>query len=211
MEEKKYWIIMADIIKSTDNQSIETQNNFKSLVNILNVKFKKKLLSPLTITLGDEFQGIANRLKNSILIIIYLEELLIHNQSNLALRYVINHGKIDTPINHEIAHGMLGSGLSNARKTLESLKKTDKKFDINTQINTKDLALNEAFLIYQNLVSKWNSKNEREIASLFIQYQDYKVVAEKVGVNRSQIWKKERSLNISSYFAIKNVIAYLSR
>jgi cellobiose-specific phosphotransferase system component IIA len=129
----------------------------------------------------------------------------------LALRYVINHGKIDTPINHEIAHGMLGSGLSNARKTLESLKKTDKKFDINTQINTKDLALNEAFLIYQNLVSKWNSKNEREIASLFIQYQDYKVVAEKVGVNRSQIWKKERSLNISSYFAIKNVIAYLSR
>jgi hypothetical protein len=37
MEEKKYWIIMADIIKSTDNQSIETQNNFKSLVNILNV------------------------------------------------------------------------------------------------------------------------------------------------------------------------------
>ena len=202
---------MADIIKSTDNQSIETQNNFKSLVNILNVKFKKKLLSPLTITLGDEFQGIANRLKNSILIIIYLEELLIHNQSNLALRYVINHGKIDTPINHEIAHGMLGSGLSNARKTLETLKKTDKKFEINTQINTKDLALNEAFLIYQNLVSKWNSKNEREIASLFIQYQDYKVVAEKVGVNRSQIWKKERSLNISSYFAIKNVIAYLSR
>jgi hypothetical protein len=98
---------------------------------------------------------------------------------------------------------MLGSGLSTARKMLENLKKSDNRFEIETGRNAKSKALNDAFLVLQNIQSKWNSKEDRNLAALLIQFQDYKIVATKTGVTRSQIWKKEKSLNISSYFAIK--------
>ena len=213
MEAKKkenYWIIMADIIKSTDYEGFILQEKFKEAVNYINKKLKKNLISPLTITLGDEFQGITNSLKNSILILFHLEEYLIKNNANFALRYVINYGKIDTAINTEIAYGMLGEGLSHARKMLENLKKTDKKYEIETDKETKNKALNDAFSVLQNIQSRWSSEADKELVSLFIQYHDYKLIAAKTKVTRSQIWKKEKSLNISSYFAIKNVITYLA-
>ena len=169
-----------------------------------------QLISPLTITLGDEFQGVSNSLKNSILVILYFEEYIIKNNANFALRYVINYGKIDTPINSEIAYGMLGEGLSNARRMLENLKKTDYRFEIETKSKSKSKALNDALRVMQNIQTKWNSKEDKELAAMFIQYHDYKIIATKTGVTRSQIWKKEKSLNISSYLAIKNVITYLS-
>jgi hypothetical protein len=213
MEAKKsenYWIIMADIIKSTDYEGFILQENFKEAVRFINSKFQKKLISPLTITLGDEFQGVCNSLKNSILIILHLEEHILKNHSNFELRYVINYGTIDTPINTEIAYGMLGEGLSQARKMIENLKKADNKYEIKTGIKTKNKALNDAFIILQNIQAKWSSKDDKELVSMFIQYHDYKIIAAKTKVNRSQIWKKEKSLNISSYFAIKNVITYLA-
>ncbi|MCP9756802.1 hypothetical protein EGI26_16680 [Lacihabitans sp. CCS-44] len=209
-DDKNYWIIMADIIQSSDYEGFVLQDKFKEAVKYVNEKFKKKLSSPLTITLGDEFQGVSNSLKNSILVILCFEEFIIKNNANFALRYVINYGKIDTPINAEIAYGMLGEGLSNARRMLESLKKTDYRFEIETKSKSKSKALNDAFWVMQNIQTKWNSKEDKDLAAMFIQYHDYKIIATKTGVTRSQIWKKEKSLNISSYFAIKNVITYLS-
>lgn len=206
-----HWIIMADIIKSSDYQGLILHEEFKDIVKVVNLKFKKKLISPLTITLGDEFQGITKRLKDSIDIIIYMEETILKKKSFFALRYIVNCGEIETPINSEIAYGMLGEGLTNARKMLESLKNNDLRFDFEIGKIIKNQSLKDAFLIFQNIQSKWHSKDDKKMASLFIQYHDYKVIASKTGITRSQIWKKEKSLNISSYFAIKNIISYLSK
>lgn len=204
------YIIMADIIKSSDYEGLALQEEFRDMVEYTNKQFHKSLLSPLTITLGDEFQGIVKNLKHGIDIIFSIEEYLLQYSSNFALRYIINYGKIDTPINSEIAYGMLGDGLSYARKMLENIKKRDMKFEIETGKHSKNKALNDAFLIFQNITAKWKSIDDKKMASWFIQYHDYKVISAKTGITRSQIWKKERSLNISSYFAIKNVITYLS-
>ncbi|WP_255070277.1 SatD family protein [Lacihabitans sp. LS3-19] len=202
---------MADIINSSDYQGLTLQEDFKKNVAYINEKFKKKLISPLTITLGDEFQGIAKSLKISTEIIITLEELLMKENANFSLRYIINFGKIDTPINSEIAYGMLGDGLSHARKMLENLKKKEQRFEIAAEKEDKSKALNDAFEILQNLQNRWTSEADKKLVSQFIQYQDYKIIATKTGITRSQIWKKEKSLNISSYFAIKNLISYLSK
>jgi hypothetical protein len=205
------WIVMADIKNSTDYQGFILQGDFKNYVAHINEKFKKKLYSPLTITLGDEFQGIAKSLKVSINIILYLEELLMKENAKFSLRYIINFGKIDTPINTEIAYGMLGDGLSHARKMLENLKKKEQKYDLEVGKIDQSKALNHAFEILQNLQNKWTSEADKKLVAQFIQYQDYKIIAEKTGITRSQIWKKEKSLNISSYFAIKNLLSYLSK
>ena len=61
----------------------------------------------MTITLGDEFQGVIDSTENAIKVIFEIEEEIINNNQDLKLRYVINKGKIDTPINKNIAYEML--------------------------------------------------------------------------------------------------------
>jgi hypothetical protein len=203
------WILMADIIDSGANEPVLMQNQLKECVEISNEKLKKKLLSPLTITLGDEFQGVADSLLSSVLVLVFIEELIVERGYAFTLRYVVNFGKIETPINAEIAYGMLGEGLTNAREMINNLKKSDNRFNFELNKPKKNLALNSAFIIFENIVAKWQSADDKMMATLFIKHKDYKIVAEKLNKSRSQIWKRKNSLEINSYFAIKNVINYL--
>jgi hypothetical protein len=204
-----YWIIMADIIDSGQNEAVLMQNQFKECVEIVNKKYHKMLVSPLTITLGDEFQGLLNSLSSCVKTSIFMEELIVEKGYNFTLRYVVNYGKIDTPINHEIAYGMLGEGLTNARELLNSLKKTDRRFNFELGKPKKTDAINNAFEIFESLTAKWKTNDDKEMASLFIKYSDYKIIAEKLDKPRSQIWKRRHSLEINSYFAIKKLLYYL--
>ena len=54
----KHFILMADVVKSRDQEPVAMMQAFHSLVRDLNTSFGCRLLSPLTITLGDEFQGV---------------------------------------------------------------------------------------------------------------------------------------------------------
>jgi SatD family (SatD) len=203
------WIIMADVINSSSYSDIILQENIKKTVEFINKKFKKGILSPLTITLGDEFQGLVKSLKVGIQLIFDMEEYILKENLNFNLRFVFLKGKIGTPINTEIAYGMLGEGLSMARKSLADLKKSDERFEIKTPKNAQSEAINEAFKVYQHILDKWESTSEKEIVSLYLKEFDYKGIALEMGKTRSQIWKREKTLNISSYFAIKKVIFYL--
>jgi SatD family (SatD) len=203
------WIIMADIIDSSQMEAVLLQNQFKNCIEITNKKFKKNMVSPLTITLGDEFQGVAKSLKNCINIIFFIEEFIAQKTFDFQLRYVINYGEIATPINTEIAYSMLGEGLTKAREIINNLKKSDRRFYFEVGKPKKNLALNSAFEIFENIVTKWNNADDKMMATQFIKYKDYKIIAEKLGKPRSQIWKRKHSLEIKSYFAIKNVINYI--
>lgn len=201
---------MADIINSSSYNGKVLQTEFKKSTEFINKKLKNKLLSPLTITLGDEFQGITKNLRSCLELIFEFEEYIIKNSYSFKLRYVVKFGSIETPINHEVAYGMMGDGLSSARKMLEIQKKSDIRFEFEVGNTKRNIALNNAFYVLQSIQSKWQIEDYKHV-TLFLEYIDYKIIADKTGISRSQIWKKEKSLNISSYFAIKNVIFYLSR
>jgi SatD family (SatD) len=204
-----YWIIMADVIDSGGKDAVLLQNQLKECVEITNKKYQKSVLSPLTITLGDEFQGVAKSLKNCIEIVISIEELIVNKSFDFQLRFVIYYGKIDTPINTEIAYSMLGEGLTKARDLTNNLKNAGHRFYFEVGKSQKNLALNSAFEVFENIVEKWKNTDDKMMASQFIKYIDYKIIAEKLSKPRSQIWKRKNSLEINSYFAIKNVINYI--
>lgn len=207
----KQLILMADIIDSSTKNSLVLMRDFKSIVTSTNIKFAKAIKSPLTITLGDEFQGVIADLKTSLEIIIYIEEEIIHNNFNFKIRFVLQEGIIDTLINSKIAFEMLGSGLTEARERLFLLKKTSKRFYICVEDKNVSEILNSSFLIFQILTSQWRPEKDYEIVNKFIEYGDYKKVSELLNKNRSLIWKREKSLNIESYNAIKNVINNTSK
>ena len=209
MKSEMNFILMADIIRSRDADQGRLMTDFKEIVSKVNHSFRDRLLSPVTITLGDEFQGVVRDLSSALAIILQLEEIIIRSGKNFKLRYVLAEGKIETAINTKIAYEMLGSGLSEARETLAELKKMKARFYVMLQDKAHGEAINNVFIVLQNIIDTWKIKKDYYIVAKFLEHKDYKKVATELNKERSLIWKRERSLNLADYFALKEVITYL--
>lgn len=203
-------ILMADVINSGRKNSSLLMQQFKDVVSLINKEKSKNLISPLTITLGDEFQGLTNTMENGIKTIFDIEEIILDKQYDLKLRYVLLYGQIDTEINNNIAYEMLGEGLTNARKDINSLKNKDSRFQIrlNKDEEKKEKYLNKAFFIYQSFVDSWKEK-DLEIVKEFLLHEDYKIVAQNVNIDQSNAWRRKKSLNIHEYNDIKKIILFI--
>lgn len=206
----KHFILMADVISSGEKDQNQLMIDFKNVVKEVNEFYKDVILSPLTITLGDEFQGVLKDLTASIGIIIALEEQIISNKLNFKLRYVLNQGEIETPINNNIAYEMLGSGLTEARFILNDSKNQKFRFGISIENKLQNDILINAFRIFESITQKWDVDRDYELVSNFIRFSDYKIVAEKVKKTRSQVWKREKNLNIESYNSVKRIIQLIT-
>ena len=205
----KYFILMADIIQSREYKPTNLMQNFKKICDNINKKYKESFLSPITITLGDEFQSIVGSLKDGIEIIINFEEEIIYSKKYFKLRYVLNYGDIDTQINPDKAYEMLGPGLTDARNMLEVEKHKDKRFIIDVKNSKLTLQLNLAFFLFQSIVDKWKYKDYKTI-SAFLKHNDYKKVAKVIKKDVSSAWRREKSLKIDEYSAAKKLLYSLS-
>jgi len=210
MKNDKYYILMADIIKSRKSDQGNLAVDFKKLTADVNKKFKKKMISPITVTLGDEFQCLLINIRYAIELIFIIEESIFNLSLDIKLRYVLSKGVISSEINKEIGWGMMGNGLTHAREMLNSNKKSKKRFFIDTSIR-KDHILNEAFFIYGSIVDDWNKERDYPIISAYNESvnHDYKEVAKLLNKNPDQIWKKEKNIKIMEYYGMKKIIKFL--
>ncbi len=203
-----YFIIMGDIIKSSQYNYDELKE-FRNIIEKINIEFE--LISPLTITLGDEFQGIAKSLRESIEILFKIEENLISENYPFELRYAIGYGPIITPINSEVAHGMYGEGFTKTRELLEDSKK-DKRRRIDVYLPDSNFSdvLNDLFFVYQSFPDSWNKKDYPIVKGFYEHGRDYKDVAKALDKGNDQIWKREKNLRIREYFEMQEIILKLS-
>lgn len=199
-----FHIVMADIVKSRSYNGEVLIDSFSRLVHRCNEMYENEILSPYTITLGDEFQGIVKSLKAAIETIFYLEEALLVEDLSFQLRYVVVFDKIETPINREIAHGMTGPGLALAREMLTKKQRSKSRFQFKLNYG-HDFELNMLFRLVESLVSCWNKKDYIFIKEMLCNDDD-KSVAEKFNKNRSQVWKRRKTLRIEDYSILKKLI-----
>lgn len=207
----KHYILMCDIIGSGKSNQVLLLDHFKKCTKFINQKYSDSLLSPLTITLGDEFQGVVKNINDSIKIVIEIEEFIIKNNFNIKLRYIVNYGTIDTKINHKVAYEMMGEGLTNARVMINNMKKSSIRFKIKTDDIEITNIINNSLIIYQHIIDNWNIAKDYKLISNFLKFKDYKIVAENLKKERSLIWKREKSLNLSSYYAVKEILENVTR
>lgn len=205
----KNFIIMADIIKSRNYAIENIHQPFGDLIASCNQEFSKYILSPYTITLGDEFQGVADSLLSAIESIFYLEEECVKRQLKFKLRYIIFYGEIKTPINPTIAHGMLGEGLTQARKKLSKKKKSKHRFYFDLSDDKLALLLERLFLVLEGIIRGWAIKDYPLIGDM-INTRSNLEVGNKHSKNRSQIWKRRKHLLVDEYNAQKIVILDLT-
>jgi hypothetical protein len=200
---------MADVIDSSHKDPRILMAIFKQIAEKLNKQYKELFFSPITITLGDEFQSVVRSLKAGLDIIFAFEEEIIHNEANFKLRYVLNYGEINTPINSESAYGMLGKGLIETREMLEGQKKSKDRFIINIEEKRKKNTIKKAFSLYQYLIDEWRPK-DYDLISELIKQKHYSEIAEKLGKDPSSIWRKSKSLEIDVYLEAKELLLLLS-
>ena len=206
---KDHIILMADVVGSSRTDQGQLMKDFMAVVKEINQTDKLAFLSPLTITLGDEFQGILKGLNDAVLVIQHLEETLIRTGKSFKLRYVTVEGAIDTPINREIAYGMLGDGLTRARQYIDLLKKSDQRFFFSLKNQAQKKALNNVFIGLQAIIDDWNPERDYYLVTAFLAYRDYKQVAAALKKERSLMWKRNKNLKIDAYLALKEAAVYI--
>jgi hypothetical protein len=121
----KYLILIGDIVESKKiPQRKKFQTEFQKLIQNINAEHRDKIVSPLTITLGDEFQGLLKDPKDLFVIIHHIQS----SFQRITFRFALSVGNISTNINRETAIGMDGSGFHDARAAMDQNKKGSQHF-----------------------------------------------------------------------------------
>jgi hypothetical protein len=112
-----YAVLMGDIVGSERLPAVKTVHRaFNKAVDSANRIYAAQIASPLTITLGDEFQGLLVALVQAWELAAALRLELLAAQ--VPCRFVVGAAEIQTPLNTKQAWNMMGDGLSAARDKL---------------------------------------------------------------------------------------------
>ncbi|MEP0453634.1 MAG: SatD family protein [Parasphingorhabdus sp.] len=110
--------VMGDLVASEEAESRqELHRDFNAAVDTINIKYNKQLRSPLTITLGDEFQGLAADFPSAFDIAHDMRLTLL--KQDIFCRFVVGQVDLQTPVNPDRAWNMMADGLAEARARLE--------------------------------------------------------------------------------------------
>lgn len=135
--------LIADIIASKKmTKRAQIQDILVSILSDINQRFEADIESNLTITLGDEFQGIVGSIETAFLIIDLISldfQLQTKKQwgEEVTLRWGIGLGRLSTPIkNRKISIGTDGPAYWYAREAIESVHQYDDYGQLNEKIYT---------------------------------------------------------------------------
>ncbi|HBZ37784.1 MAG TPA: hypothetical protein DEO59_04650 [Balneola sp.] len=204
-KQHSYPIFMGDVVNSSDYDGEVLSKGLKELVESTNKKFSKDILSPLTITLGDEFQGVLNSVSTGIDLLFHLEEELLITEPDFKLHYVLLLGEIETEINPDIAYEMMGKGLTEARKMLSSKKRNRKRFRFKLQNKEQTEQLSKIFEVLDTIILNWKKEDYPLILDM-INNDNNSEVGDLHDKNRDQIWKRRKTLMINEYNLLKDFI-----
>lgn len=120
----RYGVVMGDLVGSSgasDHRRLHTR--FNRCIDEANQRFVEILASPLTITLGDEFQGLAKALETAFVIGHSVRVSLLRD--GFAIRIAVGTTVLETKLNPDKAWNMMGPGLAEAREKLSDKKDTN--------------------------------------------------------------------------------------
>jgi len=153
-------VLMGDIVKSRSAGSPRAlHRTFNSAIDHFNERYEGRLASPLTITLGDEFQGLLATLSDAFELLHRLRLYLLDR--TLDCRFVLGQVRLATPLNAERAWNMMGEGLSEARQMLgDKADLNAYRFSLPAQGLLQDLLNTQGFTL-SYVESQWTRTQQR--------------------------------------------------
>lgn len=199
------YILMGDIVGSSTYKASKLRREFMEIVSSCNKTLEGEILSPYTVTLGDEFQGVARTLRGLFDAVFYLEEISLLKRLRFKVRYVGLYGEIDTPINRMKAHGMMGAGLTRSREMLSAKRRGKPRFQFELPDDQMTKELNLLFLVIDGIIAKWDSDDGPLILDMITNNNNVEV-GKRHKKNRTQIWKRRKNMLIEEFRALKEVV-----
>jgi SatD family (SatD) len=176
-------VIIGDIVNSKRiSQRSKVQLKLNSIFRKLNDD--KSLLSPYTITLGDEFQAVYNKAD---LIFNHIWQI---NSSvyPIKIRFSLGIGDITTKINRKNAIGMDGPAFYNARSGLLKLKESGFLLFVSADGLPFRELVTQSLLLVSHLSSGWK-KTRLNIISLLYNNLNAAEIAKKLKITDKAVYK----------------------
>lgn len=181
-------IVIADIVASrkiADRAAV--QRDLKAALDRLN-RQTDGLLSPYTITLGDEFQAVLSTAGR-----VFTDMLAIRAAVYpVRLRFAVSVGTLATPINPDQAIGMDGPAFYAARESIEQLKQGDHQLALAGDLPGQPLDLMHSTL---NLLDRhWQSwqANRLVILHRLLQGDTVATLAKSLKISEQAVYKNIR-------------------
>lgn len=208
-QETIYTVIIGDISRSkelTGQSRYQTQLFLKSAIVQINEQYREFLQAPMTITKGDEFQGLVSNPSRGYEIIQALERMVFP----IRIRYGLGMGIIYR-MGGVLPIEMDGPAFHKANQALELAKK--KKIDIWLVSGNEviDNLVNTVFMLITAIKSRWNERHYK----LFWSYQDlgtYREVAAQENVTPQAICDILKNIRATQVIAAeKNLIQFFNQ
>lgn len=189
------------------------QERLKTALLKVNNKYAEDIASKLTITLGDEFQGLLSSGKNIMGIITELER-RVHPAE---VRFGIGVGEVTTAIDPRQAIGADGPAYHKAREAVEYLKQREIRKstgDADIRLETdggKQSAvalLNTIFLLMTAVKRSWTERQKEAIWDLLEHRDSQSAVAGRLGITQSSV---QKNLARSRYYTYQEAIVTVEK
>lgn len=188
---EKMLVLIGDI---EDSQSVQDKDReslqeiLSDKLQVLNTEYEEYIISPYTITLGDEFQAVFDRADT-----IFIQMLKIMSAIHpIGVRFSLAVGDIDTPINTEQAIGMDGPAFHRARRGIERLKENEYIFNIGFE-DEDSIGLriiNNSLQLLSGQIRGWN-KRRLIILHMMKEGYDYKEISEALEISKPAFYKNK--------------------
>lgn len=155
----------------------------------------RDLLSPYTVTLGDEFQVVLGSAKRLFADLTSIQAELLGtanaaHQDPLAssIRFSVALGRLTTPLNSDQAIGMDGPAFHAAREGIEQLKKSGHTFLVSGMGDALDELCNSSLALVSHAMTGWTARRHWVLAER-MRRTDVAAIAERLGVSAAAVYK----------------------
>ena len=176
--------VIADIVES---RAIENRRVFQRGLERMLQKLNtgcEHLLSPYTVTLGDEFQAVYKSADCLFRDFSYIQQALYPRRA----RFSVGIGDLVTPINPRRAIGMDGPAFHQARDGINEIKGTSLRFHVGFQNPDQATWINPVLDLISHLETNW-TRNRFHILHRLLIGRDAKTIAKELKLTPAAVYK----------------------
>ena len=208
MNAAKFICVIGDVVGSRnlkgEKERSELQTKLEKCLRQINQK-KEGLVSPYTITLGDEFQVVLND-ANRLFADCWLVE---HAVFPIKVRFSIGTGHLSTRINTEQALGMDGAAFHAARLGVNELRKEGGLFKWTSYPVPPSSWVNSVLDLISHDSDHWKDKRLLVLHELLTGKSNVQQIAQKIGMSKIGAYKNIRAGALKTIAALLNEISGL--
>lgn len=177
--------IIADVVGSrTVQHRAKLQKKLDTSLKGLNAKRAKQILSPFTITLGDEFQVVYAKSET-----VFLDMWsILCDLHPVRVRFSLGLGQLSTPINRKEALGMDGPAFHSARAGMSELKRSNNIFAITASRKDPPKWTQPAIELISHNARTWR-KPRHLVLRHSLAGMDPKSIAKLAGISTAAVYK----------------------